>query len=141
MSANNLAGMFLAKYSPTGTHVWSRGFSAMTPWGFVTGKGIVVDGAGNIVVSGGVTGSGDFDGTLLGYGTVDVLVAKFTPADGRTLWAKCYGGQMDDYSLSVTIGAADNILATGYYTYTVDFGGGVMDSPGGFDGFIVKLKP
>ena len=73
--------------------------------------------------------------------TGDVLLAKFAPADGRTLWAKCYGGQMDDYAQAVTIGAGDKILATGYYTYSSDFGGGLLASPGGFDSFIVKLKP
>ena len=138
--ANGLTGMFLAKYSTAGTHLWSRGFSSTGPTGTVNAKGLAVDSLGNIVVTGGVSGNAVFDGIYLGYGTPAIMLVKFT-TNGSATWGKFYDGLQTDYGTSVAVGAADNILATGSFSYSVDFGGGLMESPGGFDGFVVKLTP
>lgn len=138
--ANGLTGMFLAKYSEAGTHLWSRGFSSMGHTGSVSPKGLAVDSLGNIVVTGGVSGNAIFDGIYLGYGTPAIMLVKFT-TDGSTTWAKFYDGLQTDYGTSVAVGAANNILATGSFSYSVNFGGGLMNSPGGFDGFIAKFTP
>ena len=141
VSANGMAGLFLAKYSSAGAHVWSRGFSATGPTGIVSGKGVAADSLGNITVTGAVSGNAIFDGIYLGYGSPAVLLAKFAEANGSTIWAKFFDGTADDYGAAVTVGAGDNILATGSFPYSVNFGCGLMESPAGYDGFLVKLTP
>jgi len=143
VSSNDVTGMFLAKYSPTGTHLWSRGFSATAGsviGAYASGQGVAVDNTGKIVVTGMVYGYVDVGGVLLVTGSGNILLAKFS-ADGNISWAKAYGGQTSDNGAGLTIGAANNILATGCFSYSVDFGGGLMQSPGGLDGFVVKLTP
>jgi Bacterial Ig domain/Putative binding domain, N-terminal len=57
-----LPAMFLAKFSSTGTALWSRGFAPSFSGGEASGNGVAVDGAGNIVVTGFVSGDTAFDG-------------------------------------------------------------------------------
>ena len=132
-----LPAMFLAKFSSTGTALWSRGFVPYFAGGEASGNGVAVDGVGNIVVTGFVSGITGFDGTYLGMGDADILLAKFSTG-GNTLWAWSYGGSMADHGSAVTIGAEGKVLATGYFHTSVDFGGGAMQSASSNDGFVVK---
>jgi hypothetical protein len=100
-----------------------------------------VDTLGNILVTGGVSGTADFDGVLLGYGSTGIMMVKMSGADGSRVWAKCYDDLSDDYGVAVSVGAGNNILATGSFSTLADFGTGPMPSPGGFDGFVAKLTP
>lgn len=135
-----LPAMFLAKFSSTGTAIWSRGFVPSFASGQVSGNGVAVDDAGNIVVTGFVSGFTAFDGTYLGMSDADILLAKFS-ASGNTLWAKSYGGSMTDSGSAVTIGAGANVLATGYFTQSANFGCGQIQSASQYDGFVVKTTP
>jgi hypothetical protein len=138
------SGMLVAKYLPSGSHVWSRGFSALASFGSASGKSLAADSSGNIVVSGTVSGSVAFDGTYLGFGSPDIVVAKLD-GNGGTIWAKSYGDMQSDYGFAVATGAGNNILVGGSFAISADFGCGLMQSsaPGDLsgDGFVVKLAP
>jgi hypothetical protein len=141
--------MFLAKYDPTKTppNVWAQGFSALSgagSSGYASGQGVVVDSTGQIVVTGKAYGAVYVGDKLVAPGSEDILLAKFR-TDGYCIWAKSYGGLTQDTGSGITVGAGNNILATGTFNNSVDFDDTdsipPMQSPGGIDGFVVKLTP
>lgn len=140
---NNTPGLnaiFLAKYSASGSSLWSRSFVPVVSFGYGIGNGVAVDSVGNIVLTGYVCGAVGFDGTYLGNGDADVLLAKFT-ASGSTIWAKSYGSNGNDAGTSVAIGAGNTILTSGYYYQSADFGAGLLQSSASNDGFVFKTTP
>jgi hypothetical protein len=61
---------------------------------------------------------------------------------GDTIWAAVFGGEADDSALGLAIDAAGNVVITGDYKDTVDFGGGPLVSPDGWERlYVAKLDP
>lgn len=135
-----LPAIFLAKFTSAGTALWSRGFIPYVSYGQATGNGVAVDGTGNIVLTGCVCGAVGFDGAYPGGGDMDILLAKFSPTGG-TIWVKSYGSSGNDSGNAVSVGAENNILATGFFVQSADFGSGTMQSGAQYDGFVVKTAP
>ena len=48
---------------------------------------------------------------------------------------------LDQWGTGVASDAAGNVLVTGFFEGTVDFGGGPLMSAGSSDVFVVKLEP
>lgn len=104
---------------------------------------VAVDAQGNIVVVGGFTGTVDFGGgpfTTVNNNT-DIFIAKFD-AQGNHIWSRQYGANGIDRAHSVAVDGGGNVLVTGVFQSTVDFGGGpvtsVMGTP---DIFVLALSP
>ena len=72
--------------------------------------------------------------------TYDPFVAKFSPG-GAHQWSMRFSAPWDDHGNGIAVDAGGNVLLTGDFTDEEDFGGGLMTSPGGSDGFLVKLTP
>jgi hypothetical protein len=67
--------MFVARFSGVGVHQWSRGFGDT---GRDNGRGVAVDGSGNVFVAGSSEGPADFGGgDIAGSGSFDIFVAKY----------------------------------------------------------------
>ena len=80
--------IFVAKFAPDGTHLWSNRFGDGSS---EYGRSTAADASGNIIVVGVLYGSVDFGGgTLTDAGSGDIFVAKFG-SDGTHLWSKRYG--------------------------------------------------
>lgn len=127
-------GLFVAKFDPDGSHIWSQGY-----FGNLDTPSIAVDGAGNVVVAGDMKTSVNFGGDFLSStGTWDVFVVRFDP-DGRHLWSERFGDQSTDRGRGVAVDALGNILATGFFQDTIDFGGSVLTSAGNVDTYIAKF--
>lgn len=135
-----LPAMFVMKVSSAGTPLWTRAFIPYASFGSASGNGVAVDGAGNIALTGFVCGAVQFDAAYLGNGDQDILLAKLS-ASGGILWVKSYGSQNNDVGAAVSIGSGSNILATGYFAQTVNFGPGQMQSSCPASGFVVKTTP
>ncbi len=115
--------------------------------GFDSGQAVVTDSAGNIYSTGYFTGTADFDpgiGTfnLSSAGNEDVFVVKVDNT-GNFVWAKAFGGTMDEYVFDITVDGLGNIYTTGYFRGAADFdpGSGTFEvnSAGSYDAFISKL--
>jgi hypothetical protein len=137
----SLTAMFLTKYSASGSPVWSQGFVPTDSYSMATGRGVAVDGAGNIVLTGYIQGTVGFGSLYLTGGSPTIVLAKFS-GSGLQLWAKGYGGtSLNDVGQAVSTGASNNILAAGYFGDPINFGCGSMTSACQADGFSVKVSP
>jgi hypothetical protein len=129
--------VFLAKYAAAGAHLWTKrlgGSSGDTP------TGLAIDDSGTMVLTGYFQGTANFGGgSLASAGGTDVFLAKYSAA-GAHLWSKRLGGTTDDHSSAVAVDGAGNVVVTGYFTGTADFGGGPLTSAGGTDIFLAKYS-
>ncbi|MGH9649787.1 MAG: SBBP repeat-containing protein, partial [Terriglobales bacterium] len=73
-------------------------------------------------------------------GSYDIFVAKFAGADGSHLWSKRFGNTGVDVGRGVAVDTGGNVLATGNFQVSVDFGGGTLTALGSNDIFVAKLS-
>ena len=152
--------IFVAKFSGVdGAHLWSKGFGALPRCsgascsGYTWGHGVAVDTSGNVVVTAESSGTVDFGaGPLTGLGPYGdcMLVAKFTGVDGSHLWSKCFSSSDGGATAAgIAVDANGNVLVTGDFYRTMDFGGGPLTSAVPLDEpyyyppdiFLLKLHP
>ncbi|MCC5995753.1 MAG: hypothetical protein JJU18_05215 [Oceanicaulis sp.] len=117
--------LVVQRYDTTGKLVWTRALGAAES---ASGASLAVDGQGNVIVAGSVTGA--LGGTNA-LGGQDSLVVKFN-ADGVEQWVQRFGGQGDDRALSVTAGADGTVYVAG--ETRSGFGG--MAHQGMVDGYV-----
>jgi len=131
--------VFVAKYTSTGAHVWSHRFGGNLA---AAGAAVAADAAGNVVVSGTFSDSIDFGGgPLTTAGGNDLFLARFSPAGGY-LWSRAVGSSSNyDGGTGLAVDGAGNVLLAGYFSRTVDFGGGAVTSLGSKDAFVAKYAP
>ena len=131
------ADAFLVKYSSTGAHVWSKRFGSS---GTDMGMAVRADSLGNVVVAGTFEGTIDLGGgTLTSAGGRDLFVAKFSPT-GQYLWSKQFGGTSGEDVRGVAVDGAGDVLLTGQFLGTINFGGPTLTSAGYEDIFLAKLS-
>lgn len=78
-------------------------------------------------------------GALTSAGLFDIFVAKYAGTDGAHQWSKRFGSTSNDAGYGITVDATGDVVATGYFMGSVDFGGGSLTSAGTLDIFLVKL--
>lgn len=142
-SSNNI---FVSKLDTNGDFVWAKNFGST---GVDEGRGIAVDGAGNVHIAGFFSGTFDFD---LGAGTTSLTSAGGTDAfvlkldsNGDFAWVKQWGSTAGDEALAIALDASGNVLSTGRFRGTnvdLDPGAGtdLFTTPSAsFDIFVSKL--
>lgn len=127
--------MFLAKYDADGDHLASVRFGLGLS---DHGQAVAVDGSGNALVTGDYYHS--TSDRITPWYQEQVFVNKYD-AGGAQLWSRQFGGLEGDYGNGVTVDVDGNVVATGTFRQTVDFGGGPTVSAGGFDVFLAKYAP
>jgi len=131
------ADVFLAKYSPTGAHVWSKRFGG-TSADF--GDALAIDSSSNVAMAGRFSGTIDFGGGVLtSAGAADAFVAKFGSA-GNYQWAKRFGSGGDDYGDGVALDSTGAVIVAGSFSDLVDFGGGPLGVSGSLSLYLLKLS-
>ncbi len=104
---------------------------------------VVIDGFGNIVITGTFEGTVNFGTTgdeLSSAGGKDVFLAKFS-ADGTHLWSKSFGDVGDQIVIGVDTDVLEGIVISGTFANTINFGtaGDELNSAGGNDIFMAKF--
>lgn len=131
--------MFVFKLDPNGNHLWSASFGAPADQAAPIPYALAVDGSGNIVLVGDVTGAVDFGGgPLPQYGSNDIFVVKLDPNGGH-VFSHSYGSASGDTAMSVATDASGNVLFTGWHLGTVNFGGANLSFGGAANLYLVKL--
>lgn len=91
-----------------------------------------------------ITGETAFNSTTsvpFAQGNGDIYVAKYSQT-GALIWQKTFGGSYSDRAIDLAIGSDQNILVTGQFFGTVNFGGITLTSSANSkDIFILKLDP
>lgn len=133
---------FVAKFSPTGTLLWSTYIGGASD---DQATGIAVDPAGNVYVVGHTRSrgwtTGGFDTSYNDNSKQDAFVAKLSPS-GTHLWSTLLGGSEWEYAWGVAVDSFGNVLVTGSSTsggWTK--GGANVRNSGGQDAYVVKISP
>ena len=138
MTSADSFDVYLAKFNTNGSHLWSRRFGDQESQLAI---GVAVDQLGNIVFTGWLAGAADFGGGVLtSAGSNDIFLAKFD-TDGNHLWSKRFGDAQGQESIGLAFDSSGNVLVTGNFRGTVDFGGGPLTAAGSDDIFLAKLDP
>ncbi|KAF0176670.1 MAG: repeat-containing protein [Limisphaerales bacterium] len=91
----------VAKYSPAGTLLWTNTFSG-SPGGTDQVKGLALDSAGNVLITGASIAS-----------TYDYVTLKYSAA-GVAVWTNYFDNGGDDTPEAITVDSAGNVLVTGH---------------------------
>jgi hypothetical protein len=121
LQAVSESDIFVAKLDGrNGQPLWARS------WGDKRediGAAVAIDSFGNIAVTGMYWNTVDFGGgPRKSNGEKDIFLVKLSPA-GEHLWSKNFGGEQVDYGRDVAFDGDDNVLLTGTFYLTANFGG------------------
>jgi hypothetical protein len=124
--SNRMREFYLAKFDANSNHIWS--LSDGSP---------LSDGAGGIAVNdtGGIYVTGWYDACDELNGSDRIFLAKYD-SSGSQLWAQVYGDSCGDTGTDVAVDGGNNVLMTGYFKNSIDFGGGSLTSAGSDDIYI-----
>lgn len=100
---------------------------------------VAADAAGNVILAGDYYGTVDFGGGSLTAAGKPLVVAKLDPG-GSHLWSHGFSATGVLYIGGVAVDATGDVLITGSYGGTVDFGDGPLPTAVWDDGFVVKLS-
>lgn len=129
--------LFLVKFDPAGTHVWSKQIGGV---GVQYAETIAIDSQNNVVIGSVYSNSIDFGGgpfttTNFGFG-----VAKFD-SSGNHIWSKGFNNDLGQPQLmAIAVDGSGNVAFGGYFNGSVDFGGGTLTATASYDMFLVKLN-
>jgi hypothetical protein len=142
IAPNKSNTMFVAKLDPNGNAMWSRAIGDVAEQHV---RDVAIDKAGNILVTGFFKGTMDF-GKVGGVGNAvviaaadayDVFLAKLD-ASGNPVWAKAFGGFLDQFGYAVATDASNNVAVVGSFYGDIDFGGGTFNTADG-NAFAAKF--
>jgi hypothetical protein len=128
---------YVLKLDTNGDFAWVRKIDGSVS----VGAGIAVTGD-SLVVAGDYFNSITVDTTTLtSVGQNDMFVLKMTASTGVTAWFRSFGGSLLDATGGVALDSRGNVVLTGTFGGTVDFGGGPLSPPSGAfqNGFLLKL--
>ncbi|WNG50336.1 hypothetical protein F0U60_44055 [Archangium minus] len=133
-------GLFLARLSASGRHLWSKRFEPTSGGTFAPrALGIASDGTGNVLLTGGFSGYVSFGGTAMrSRGGQDLFVARFNPTGGLT-WGRRFGDAADQVGHGIASDAAGNGFVTGGFGGTLAMDTVVLGAGSASDAFVVRL--
>ena len=138
--AAGVSDVFVVKLDSAGNHLWSKRFGAASSYEDSTQ--IAVSSAGDVAVTGSVTGTVDFGGgPLVGAGGGNAFVIKLDAA-GTHLWSRRFGNSNSSVVIrGVAFADPKSLAITGNFDGIVDFGGGPLSTGvGGTHTFLAKLR-
>jgi hypothetical protein len=131
-SDSKASSAYVASFSPTGSHLWSKKYGdSAPPANPITSDGIAVTANGDVYITGSFPGTIDFGGgTLPATGSADIFVASLTSSGGHR-WSKHFGSApAQSKGLGVAMDGSGNAYVTGLFMGSVDFGGGTLAATG-----------
>jgi hypothetical protein len=138
VSSAGAIDVFVAKLAADGSPIWSKRFGGAAD---DTVGGLAVAPNGDILIGGRTNGDIDFGlGALPAAGDGDAYVARLDK-NGDAIWAKRFGDAAFQSVNGVGVTLTGEVWVAGYYTGTIDLGGGPFTSKGKHDIFIARFAP
>lgn len=140
--------LFIAKYSASGVASWAKRVDSSNS---VYYPNVAVDSGGNILVATSFAGTLNADpnggslpvvGAASSSGPTSLFIGKYSSA-GSVLWARgVVGAGTDPNSVgsAVAVDGGGNVIVTGYFTGSANFGAQSLTSFGDWDVFIAKYS-
>jgi hypothetical protein len=144
ITSNGSSDIFIQKLDSSGNLIWVKTIGGSS---IELSNSIAIDLNENLYITGSFSNTVDFNPdigvtNITSSGGLDIFMIKLN-SNGNFIWAKSFGGSLDDISNYITIDANEKIHTTGYFQGTVDFDPGVstsyLSAIGGMDVFIQKL--
>ena len=133
--SNGSSDTYVASYDENGAYQWSRQVDNPDNSG---ADGVAVDALGNVYLAAWLDGTADFGGGPIGAdSSTDLAVAKYS-VTGEHRWSISYNATNHIYPKGMDLDNDANLVITGYYRGSVNFGGGVITSANN-DPYFVKL--
>ena len=130
--------IYVAKLNPLGAHIWSQRFGDDNSDYCTT---VASDNSGNVIFARSYADSIDFSGVpFVTTGSNNVYVAKFDPL-GSHVWSQSFGDNQFQGLRGASVDAVGNVIITGYFSGTMDFGGGPLLGSSAADIFLAKFDP
>lgn len=102
---------------------------------------VAVDRAGDVYAAGWFTSTINVSGAALtSSGGTDGFLAKYDGANGGLIWYMGIGGTGQDKVYSVAVDSNDDVVVTGYFNGSANFGGAPLTSAGATDVFLAKYS-
>jgi hypothetical protein len=103
---------------------------------------VAIDRAGDVYAAGWFTSTISFSSgsAISSSGGTDGFLAKYNGANGGLIWYMGIGGTGQDKIYSVALDSNDNVVVTGYFTGSANFGGTPLTSAGSTDVFLAKYS-
>ncbi len=132
---------FILKLDANGDYQWSKTFGNSSSGNKVEGIDIAIDSTQKIILTGNLKGATNFGkGPLTSAeSSDDVFVAQFD-TNGNALWSKNFGDALEQTASSLVTTSSGDILLTGNFAGSIDFGNGPLASVGATDLFVTKLN-
>lgn len=132
----------LAKFTAAGNHVWSKALGSAS---YQEAGSLVVDAAGNLLLTGTTAGPLDFGaGPEAPPATSGFFVAKLDP-NGDRVWSRVHGntGNYSMYAPDLGVAPDGSALVTGGFVDVIDVGGVTLStmSTALHDVFALKISP
>lgn len=124
-------------------HAWARLLAGPSEEDEI--DAVASDADGNVFVSGKFETELTIEGhdtPLVSAGRADIMLAKYS-RDGDLIWVRHYGGVSEDNVFDAVCDDQGNVILSGYFGATVDFGGIVLETTGvdDLDMMVVKVDP
>jgi hypothetical protein len=136
-STGPIGDVFVLMLNPNGDLGWARKISGTNS----IAPRVIAATDTSVVVAGFYTSSMTVDTRIfMSAGVFDIFVVQMSAPTGVTSWAKSFGGTFSDVANGVAIDSNDNVVLTGSFGRTVDFGGGPLTTGGDtLNAFLLKL--
>jgi hypothetical protein len=140
LSSKGKHDVFVAGYSAVdGSHLWSKRFGSSE---VDRPADIAVDSTGRVALTGLFYNSINMGGgPRSSAGDSDIFVGVYAMSNGAHVWSKRFGSTTYDEGFGVAFDTEDNLLLTGLFSKSIDFGGGKLENLGDLDIYLAKLSP
>ena len=129
--------VYVVSAGGTFTPSWANSYGGS---GDDQGNAIATDRALNVYFTGTTSGMSIGSTSLSSYGATDAFIGKVNIL-GTAQWAKNMGSPTFDYGRNIAININGDIVCSGDFTNTCQFGTTQKSSSGGRDVYVVKFNP
>lgn len=135
--ATGFTDFYIAKYQSDGKLIWIKQAGGNRT--FTVGRQLIIDKEMNYIVAGDIDGKAIFESDTLANDSRDIFLAKYN-SESNLLWVKRINGTKYDRPSGLAIDNFNNIVLSGWFHGSIDFGAQTLVSRSRSDKFISEFS-